>query len=43
MEYADKMAEKNDPSLEDMTKVAIEILRKNPKGFFLFVEGIFVL
>lgn len=27
------------PSLLDMTKVAIKILSKNPQGFFLFVEG----
>ncbi|XP_056419204.1 intestinal-type alkaline phosphatase 1-like [Hyla sarda] len=28
-----------DPSLAEMTEKAIKILRKNPKGFFLFVEG----
>ncbi|XP_069829501.1 intestinal-type alkaline phosphatase 1-like [Dendropsophus ebraccatus] len=28
-----------DPSLAEMTEKAIRILRKNPKGFFLFVEG----
>ncbi|XP_046714387.1 alkaline phosphatase, intestinal, tandem duplicate 1 [Silurus meridionalis] len=28
-----------DPSIVDMTEKAIQILRKNPKGFFLFVEG----
>ncbi|XP_075046347.1 alkaline phosphatase, tissue-nonspecific isozyme [Mixophyes fleayi] len=28
-----------DPSLTEMTKVAISILKKNPKGFFLLVEG----
>ncbi|XP_069008994.1 intestinal-type alkaline phosphatase [Embiotoca jacksoni] len=27
-----------DPSLTEMTEKAIKILRKNPKGFFLFVE-----
>jgi len=27
------------PALSEMTKKAIEILSKNPKGFFLFVEG----
>ncbi len=27
------------PTLSEMTKKAIEILSKNPKGFFLFVEG----
>ncbi|XP_056116500.1 alkaline phosphatase, intestinal, tandem duplicate 1 [Rhinichthys klamathensis goyatoka] len=28
-----------DPSIVDMTEKAIQILSKNPKGFFLFVEG----
>ncbi|VDL99696.1 unnamed protein product [Schistocephalus solidus] len=28
-----------DPSLTDLTAKAIEILQKNPEGFFLFVEG----
>ncbi|XP_059170470.1 alkaline phosphatase-like [Physella acuta] len=28
-----------EPSLSEMTEKAISILRKNPKGFFLFVEG----
>ena len=28
-----------EPTLAEMTKKAIEILSKNPKGFFLFVEG----
>lgn len=28
-----------DPSLPEMVEVAIKILRKNPKGFFLLVEG----
>ncbi|MBI4765788.1 MAG: alkaline phosphatase [Deltaproteobacteria bacterium] len=29
----------NEPSLSEMTQKAIEILSKNPKGFFLFVEA----
>ncbi|XP_044138393.1 alkaline phosphatase-like [Bufo gargarizans] len=29
----------SDPSLSEMTTVAINILKKNPKGFFLLVEG----
>jgi len=37
--YLDEQAKNDDPSLEDMTKVAIQILSKNPNGFFLFVEG----
>lgn len=28
-----------DPSLADMTRMALNILQKNPEGFFLFVEG----
>ncbi|XP_062252383.1 intestinal-type alkaline phosphatase [Platichthys flesus] len=28
-----------DPSLSEMMEKAIKILRKNPKGFYLFVEG----
>jgi alkaline phosphatase len=28
-----------DPSLANMTRKAIEILQKNPHGFFLFIEG----
>ncbi|XP_062411953.1 intestinal-type alkaline phosphatase [Sardina pilchardus] len=28
-----------DPSLTEMVEKAIKILRKNPKGFYLFVEG----
>ena len=29
-----------EPSIEEMTKKAIEILQKNPKGYFLLVEGL---
>ena len=28
-----------EPSLAEMTEAAIKILQKNPKGFFLLVEG----
>ena len=28
-----------EPSLEEMTEKAIRILSKNPRGFFLLVEG----
>lgn len=28
-----------DPSLVDMTRKAIDVLKKNPKGFFLMIEG----
>jgi len=37
--YLDEQDKDNDPSLETMTRVAITILEKNPKGFVLFVEG----
>ena len=33
---ADKAGE---PSIAEMTEKAIQILQKNPKGFFLLVEG----
>ncbi|CAL8134232.1 unnamed protein product [Orchesella dallaii] len=36
--YHDQLGDQ-DPSLTDMTEKAIQILSKNPKGFFLFVEG----
>ena len=28
-----------EPSIGEMTEMAIKILSKNPKGYFLFVEG----
>lgn len=31
-----------DPSLTEMVDVAIKILKKNPNGFYLLVEGKFV-
>jgi alkaline phosphatase len=37
--YYHEQAENDDPSLTEMTEKAIEILQKNPNGFFLFVEG----
>lgn len=30
---------KTQPTLEEMTEAAIKVLEKNPKGYFLFVEG----
>ncbi len=30
-----------DPSLTEMVEVAVKILRKNPNGFYLLVEGEF--
>lgn len=32
-----------EPSIAEMTETAIKILSKNPKGFFLFVEGNFIV
>lgn len=29
-----------EPSINEMTEKAIEILRQNPNGYFLLVEGI---
>lgn len=37
----DRAADKaGEPSIEEMTEKAIKILQKNPKGYFLLVEGI---
>lgn len=38
--YYDLQLAQNDPSLEEMVEVAVQILSKNQNGFFLFVEGI---
>lgn len=32
-------SDNNEPTLKEMTTTAIDVLRKNPKGFVLFVEG----
>jgi len=32
--------EAGEPSIEEMTEKAIRILQKNPKGYFLLVEGL---
>jgi len=37
--YFHDQAGDQDPTLTDMTEKAIQILSKNPNGFFLFVEG----
>jgi len=38
----DRAADKaGEPSIEEMTELAIKILQKNPKGYFLLVEGLF--
>ncbi|GAB6019853.1 hypothetical protein CHUAL_001392 [Chamberlinius hualienensis] len=39
MDFDGERSAQNQPSLVDMTKKAIEILRKNPHGYFLMVES----
>lgn len=39
LKYEYNRNESLDPSITEMTVKAIQILSKNPKGFFLFVEG----
>lgn len=38
MKYELNRNTSTDPSIVEMTEKAIRILRRNPKGFFLFVE-----
>ena len=39
MEYSTFSNRTDEPSLEEMTEKAIELLSQNEKGYFLFVEG----
>ncbi|XP_005996827.1 alkaline phosphatase, tissue-nonspecific isozyme [Latimeria chalumnae] len=39
MKYEQDRNPEKDPSIVEMTEKAIQILQRNPKGFFLFVEG----
>ncbi len=39
IEYTDNLTMNHDPTLRNMTSMAIKILSKNPNGFFLMVEG----
>ena len=40
MQYdLDRQENNNEPSLAEMTRKAIQILKKDPQGYFLFVEG----
>lgn len=41
MEYKLLSAGLNEPTLVEMTTKALEILKKNKKGYVLLVEGIF--
>jgi alkaline phosphatase len=40
MEYEASRNDTKEPSIVEMTEMAIKILSKNPKGYFLFVEGL---
>ncbi|XP_059617755.1 membrane-bound alkaline phosphatase-like [Phlebotomus argentipes] len=39
LESQEKGTQNTEPTLEEMTRAAINVLKKNNKGFFLFVEG----
>ncbi|XP_072398946.1 membrane-bound alkaline phosphatase-like isoform X1 [Diabrotica undecimpunctata] len=39
MQYNLERDNETDPSLEEMTEAAIEVLQRGPDGYFLFVEG----
>ncbi|XP_050503722.1 membrane-bound alkaline phosphatase-like isoform X1 [Diabrotica virgifera virgifera] len=39
MPYNLERDNETDPSLEEMTEAAIEVLQRGPEGYFLFVEG----
>lgn len=36
---ADRLPSSVEPTLTEMTAKAIQILKKNPKGYFLLIEG----
>ncbi|XP_057602470.1 intestinal-type alkaline phosphatase-like [Hippopotamus amphibius kiboko] len=39
MKYEIQRDHTKDPSLEEMTEAALRVLSRNPRGFYLFVEG----
>ncbi|XP_036276515.1 intestinal-type alkaline phosphatase-like [Pipistrellus kuhlii] len=39
MKYEAQRDSKQDPSLKEMTEAALRLLSRNPRGFYLFVEG----
>uniref|UniRef100_A0A1B0CTQ5 Alkaline phosphatase n=2 Tax=Lutzomyia longipalpis TaxID=7200 RepID=A0A1B0CTQ5_LUTLO len=39
LESQERGSQNTEPTLEEMTRSAINVLKKNPNGFFLFVEG----
>ena len=38
-EYSRPKGDMGEPSLTEMVDMAVKILKKNPKGYFLLVEG----
>ena len=39
MKYEAQRDHTKDPSLQEMTEAALRVLSRNPRGFYLFVEG----
>lgn len=39
MKYESQRDHTKDPSLQEMTEAALRVLSRNPRGFYLFVEG----
>lgn len=39
LEETERRKDNSEPSVSEMTEMAIKILQKNPNGFYLFVEG----
>ena len=39
MKYNVQQDHTKDPTLQEMTEVALRVLSRNPRGFYLFVEG----
>ena len=39
MKYNVQQDDTKDPTLAEMTEVALQVLSRNPRGFYLFVEG----
>ncbi|KAB0401329.1 hypothetical protein E2I00_017253, partial [Balaenoptera physalus] len=40
MKYEAQRDHTKDPSLQEMTEAALRVLSRNPRGFYLFVEGV---
>ena len=39
MKYNVQQDHTKDPTMQEMTEVALRVLSRNPRGFYLFVEG----